>query len=150
MNSEFWRVNPRFPSYQISSEGKVKRFVRYRNSSPDGSMKIRAYGKFGYQGVCLSEENKKKSILLHRLIAETFLGPCPPDKEVNHIDGNKKNNAYSNLEYVTHRENIDHAISLRLYRPWNRGQKTGLVPKSAFKNGATPWNKGKVRAELNK
>lgn len=48
--------------------------------------------------------------LIHRLVAETFLD-CPRDAcEVNHIDGNRYNNDASNLEWVSHTENMRHAV----------------------------------------
>ena len=53
---------------------------------------------------------------LHVLVAEAFLGPCPKGKEANHRDGDRKNNAASNLEYMTHSQNIRHALRLGLRR----------------------------------
>ena len=53
--------------------------------------------------------------LLHRLIADTFIGPVK-GKTVNHIDGNPSNNAISNLEIVSQKENHKHAA------------ETGLIP----------------------
>lgn len=47
--------------------------------------------------------------LVHRLVAMAFLGEIPSDKEINHIDGDKTNNNVSNLEIVTHKENMHHA-----------------------------------------
>ena len=44
---------------------------------------------------------------VHRLIADTFLGEHP-ELEVNHKDENKLNNALSNLEFLTHKENINY------------------------------------------
>lgn len=54
-----------------------------------------------------------KKMLLHRLVAITFLG-LQDGKEVNHIDGDKLNNNLSNLEWVTRGENLKHAYSLNL------------------------------------
>lgn len=47
-----------------------------------------------------------KSSYVHRLVYETFVGVIPSDKEINHIDHNKDNNFYKNLELVTHSENM--------------------------------------------
>lgn len=64
----------------------------------------------GYLTVSLydgSSPKRPKSFLVHRLIAEAFLGSS--DLQINHKDGNKTNNRVSNLEWVTHQENVDHA-----------------------------------------
>jgi hypothetical protein len=63
----------------------------------------------GYLTVSLydgSSPKRPKSFLVHRLIAEAFLGPS--DLQINHKDGNKQNNRIENLEWVTVQQNVDH------------------------------------------
>lgn len=72
------------------------------------NMKIQ-FNNRGYCFVCFKENNKRKNLLVHRLVAEAFI-PNPDNKlEVNHKDGNLKNNIITNLEWVTPSENRKHA-----------------------------------------
>lgn len=48
----------------------------------------------------------EKCITIHRIVAETFLGAIPKGYDVDHIDGDKSNNNITNLEVVTHKENM--------------------------------------------
>lgn len=68
--------------------------------------------KDGY--VMVSINSKKQ--LLHRVIASTFLKNDENKAQINHIDGDKTNNNVNNLEWVTSRENIHHAIETGLTR----------------------------------
>jgi hypothetical protein len=60
----------------------------------------------GYRMVCFGHDKLRR---IHRLVAEAFLGPCPPGHECNHIDGIKFNNRLENLEWVTPAQNGHHA-----------------------------------------
>ena len=62
-----------------------------------------------YDKVKLQLKNKTYTKAVHRLVAETFLEKPLGKNEVNHIDGNKRNNSVDNLEWVSHLENMQHA-----------------------------------------
>ena len=64
--------------------------------------------KTRYLGVTLYRDNKKKRYLVHRLVAEAFVPNPNKLSEVNHIDENTKNNNACNLEWVTHKQNMNH------------------------------------------
>lgn len=65
----------------------------------------------GYLYIDLRSKNTKyKCPKVHKLVMLSFVGE-EPDKQINHIDGNKKNNNVNNLEYVTNEQNRIHAIN---------------------------------------
>ena len=103
---EQWEFVQDFENYLISNLGNVK--------TVNGKPKKIVYDNKGYGRVELWKNNKGRKFRVHRLVAEAFI-PNPLGKEqVNHIDGNKKNNCVSNLEWVTPKENIRHAIENNL------------------------------------
>lgn len=64
----------------------------------------------GYERLRFTIDRVKTSARVHRLVAQAFI-PNPDNKpQVNHLDGNKRNNHCSNLEWVTNKENAHHAI----------------------------------------
>lgn len=105
MNKEEWRAVTGYEGlYEVSNLGNIINVKRNRLLRP-GYV-------YGYQSVSLSKHNIRCTKRLHRLIAKAFI-PNPENKPaVNHIDGNKANNAVSNLEWVTDKENTHHAMSL--------------------------------------
>lgn len=103
-----------FPGYQVTSSGKI--------INKHGRILKDRITKFGYIRAMLSVNKKPKQLLVHRIVAEHFV-PNPQNKpDVNHKDGNKKNNHYSNLEWVTKSENTKHASNHFLAV---RGEKNG-------------------------
>ena len=93
-----------FTDYFITEEGEVYS-MKYGKKR---LLKQQEHYK-GYKVVSLTVNNKKTTLKIHRLVACAFL-PNPENKEqVNHIDGNKKNNHVSNLEWSTQSENQIHA-----------------------------------------
>lgn len=72
----------------------------------------------GYQEVSLKlESGKGTSRYVHRLVAETFLGPIKKGFCVNHKNGIKTDNSLKNLEIITFSENSKHAIENGFYKP---------------------------------
>lgn len=63
----------------------------------------------GYMKISLYLNNVKYEKYIHRLVAEAFIRNPKRKPEVNHKDRNKKNNDYTNLEWVTANENVAHA-----------------------------------------
>ena len=68
----------------------------------------------GYVYVYLYKNSKKKTLKVHRLVAETFLENKENKKQVNHKDGVKTNNCVENLEWATQSENQRHAFVIGL------------------------------------
>ena len=100
MNEEWRDIKGYEGLYQVSNLGRVKslknNIILKAESDRNGK---------GYLCVNLGRNNHKK---IHRLVAEAFIENPLNKKEVNHIDGNTKNNAVTNLEWLTHQENCLH------------------------------------------
>ena len=103
--------------YQVSNLGRVKRTGKYRNQftswESNKDLKLKE-GTNIYLYVDLSKDNKVKRYLVHRLVMEAFIDNPNGYKEVNHKDGNKKNNKVENLEWCTRNENLKHSIDTGL------------------------------------
>ena len=103
-------------SYKVSNFGRIKRSGSSQGTRVGKILKP-SLSNQGYLKIVLSKNMKVKTFSIHRLVAEAFIGPCPKDKQVNHIDGIKKNNAAWNLEYLTRSDNMKHAYKLGLKKP---------------------------------
>jgi hypothetical protein len=109
-STEEWRAIPGLPNFEASDHGRLRRTFNNGNVRiVTGNMH-----KSGYLRLHLTINGRRRVLRIHRLIAKVFLGDCPRGLVVNHVDGVKLNNQASNLEYVTHRENILHAWRLGL------------------------------------
>lgn len=97
--------------YYVSSWGRVKSFKF-------GKERILKFGLIGngYPMIQICYANKKpKCEIIHKLVAILFI-PNPDNKpQINHKDGNKLNNHIDNLEWVTAKENTNHAWRTGLF-----------------------------------
>ena len=118
--NEEWRNVQGFEGlYQVSSFGRVKSMAR-TTLRPEG--RKGNHGKMavipirerilkpgvmptGHRHVGLRKDGKTHARLIHRLVLESFVGPCPKGEEGCHEDGNPSNNHYSNLRWDTHDSN---------------------------------------------
>ena len=112
-------------NYYITDDGKVwsertQKFLSFQ------------YDKNGYVKVQMrSTDNKSHRYSVHRLVLENFKPVENMENlQVNHIDGNKKNNNLTNLEWTTSEENIRHAIDNNLRATINGASK--LTPEQVI------------------
>ena len=88
-----------FYRYVVYEDGRVYSNISNKFLSPERT-------KDGYLQVTLFINGSKIRIKIHQLIAKLWIGDYPEGKTtIDHIDGNKENNHFSNLEYVTASEN---------------------------------------------
>jgi hypothetical protein len=123
---KIWLKIPGYSDYAVSEDGEVKRITEKTNTWSGRLLKQRK-DNGGYLYVHLY--NGKHSLNIHRLVAMAFLGPCPAGSEVNHKDGDRTNNHYKNLEYVTKGQNLSHA-----YKIGNRNHKGENHPEAKLFN----------------
>lgn len=105
--------------YEVSTNGMVRRIARVVSRKRYGNFFLKEKelaldtNKYGYMQVPLTKNGKRQQKLVHRLVLSTFF-PINNEEEmqVNHIDGNKRNNNLSNLEWNTLQENITHSIKI--------------------------------------
>ncbi len=120
---EIWK-KIRNSLYEASSLGRVRRACP-GSATYVGRILNLSTGKDGYMYAQFSDGEGRSIYKVHSLIAEAFLGLRSKGMEVNHIDGNKQNNRWDNLEYLSSVQNHQHAIKLGLWLP-NYGSKNGM------------------------
>lgn len=122
---EIWKDIPGYEGkYQVSNVGRVKalsRRLRFVSKNGNESWRVseqkilsQQIQNAGYYLAHLRVDNKRLAITVHSLVALAFLGYRPEGFEVNHKNGDKSCNRADNLEYVTKKENKEHAVRLGL------------------------------------
>ena len=89
---------PDFPGYDVGDDGSVGSYKHFTGVA--GVYEIGPVRKLlkwrwinGYPAVKLSQDRRAVYLMVHRLVLETFVGPCPPGLEARHLDGDRSNPA---------------------------------------------------------
>ena len=115
---EIWKPLRNFPSYNVSTEGRVMN-IRTRRI-------LKTYtDENGYILVCLRKNNRQYTVKVSRVIAETFLGEHP-GMDVCYKDSDRSNICLDNLEWRTRSQNISDAF-VRGIRSPSRGTPIRII-----------------------
>ncbi len=133
--SEVWKPVLGFEGrYSVSNFGRVRRDLKACGTQAGKIFALNANSSKYIQVKLRDESKKQQSFLVHRLVAEAFIGPRPLGMQIDHKDGLRTNNAASNLEYVHPKENVRRAMSM------------GLINKNGENHPQAKLNNEKVRA----
>lgn len=136
--SEIYKEHPEYPEILVSNYGNIK-------TSSTGKPRYTNINKQGYPVIQIKRNGKVKSLKIHRLVAELFLPPPPKEMVdkckrehwkvvlVKHLDNDKTNNFYENLEWSDLRGNTKQA--------WDDGLIEGL---QGSKNGRSVLTEDRV------
>lgn len=116
-------------------------YEEYYLISENGEIWSKRYNKFlkpaktkdGYLQVCLCPGNGKQySFKVHRLVAMAYIENPDQKKEVNHLDYNRVNNFFKNLEWTTHDENFKYSFDAGRYTEKYNSTKTAYLFTNTF------------------
>lgn len=156
---EIWKPCPTWPGYEASTHGRIR--------SQYTVLSCKAIQN-GYPTCSPSVDGRQRSVLVHRMVADAFLGPCPSGQEVRHLDGDRMNRRPENLAYgdraANQNDRVAHGTSnhgernvnakltaeqaLEVYRRAMSGERHGPIAKdfglsppqvSAIKSGRS-WS----------
>lgn len=133
LENEIWKDIVGYEGmYQVSNFGRVKTLLGADKKFNKKEAIIKLGNRNGYTNSHFYKDGKRVCLVTHRLVAMYFL-PNPENKrEVNHKNGVRNDNRVENLEWVTPKENIQHAI------------RTGLINHKGVKNSMAKLNNEKV------
>lgn len=121
----------KYSGYYVTEDGRVFKELKQHNTN-------------GYKAVNVHDGMRNRLERVHRLVVEAFFGLIPEGMVVNHKDGDKAHNHYTNLEIFSYKENNAHAKATGLNG--NRGEKSHyarlteaevIAMYHAYKAGAT-------------
>ena len=142
--NEIWKdIDGYDGQYQVSNLGRVKStsLINGCGTFKRDLIISQTDNGHGYLIVQLHKEGKRRPRYVHRLVAEAFCEKRDGCFCVNHLDYNKKNNLWTNLEWCTTKENVQYSAE-RMKHPKN-GTKAKTGEKGIYKR------RGKYRVVVN-
>jgi len=100
-----WEDVYQYPNYQVSTSGRVISFAR-----GEGRLLKPCLDGKGYPRVVLYNDQGRKTVFIHRLVAGAFITNPDNLRDVNHKDSVRTNNNVTNLEWVSQADNVKHAF----------------------------------------
>lgn len=132
------------PYYQVSNYGRI--YNKMTNTFIP-----KRYDEFEYNVVSLGfRDGTRRNFEVHRVIAFVFVYNWPDfdySKDVNHKDGIKGHNWAWNLEWVTHKENLDHCIDTGLM-PLGEDRENSIFTNKEIEQICDLISKGKTNSEI--
>lgn len=113
---EQWKTITEYQGHAFTGKYEVSNWGNVRNRETQQPVAFYSDNRGqGYQKFKLVDtEGNRTALKVHRLVAYLFLDPPKEDqKEVNHKDGNPRNNSWTNLEWSTHQDNMAHYFDMR-------------------------------------
>jgi HNH endonuclease/NUMOD4 motif len=134
--AEEWRIIPGFNgAYEASTLGRIRSVSRLRAPAKGGHvarikgrvMKARKMRGKSYQRISLWRNGAQEHFSVHRLVLETFVGPCPPGMVACHANDISDDNRLSNLRWDTPDANMRDKIRNRRSHPGRHQLKSVLA-----------------------
>ena len=152
MADEQWKPVSGFNDYEVSDLGNVRSLRKRRSRAWIAGVPIelkRTPNNHGYLQVSLySDERKCFTIMVHKLVATAFHGPCPEGLQCRHVDGNKDNCRADNLKYGTKIENEHDKARHGTVARGSRDGNSKLTEQDAALIMASPDPHSKVASEF--
>lgn len=109
---EEWRDVPQFEGLlKVSNYARVMKLPKYW-SPKKMILKQISYGG-GYYAVSIRYKMKQIKLFVHRLVASAFIENPEHKPFIDHINTNKRDNVYTNLRWVTHKENMNNPLTIQ-------------------------------------
>lgn len=118
--------------YFISDDGKV--YSNYKRKGSYYRILKTALNRKGYEVTGIKNDlGKRVTKTIHRLVAEHFIENPLNKPQINHINGIKIDNRVENLEWVTNKENVEHAVKLGIFPKGETHARTKLMDEDIKK-----------------